>query len=88
MGGTRHDTCEFAAQGHDPMLCDEHVYDKKEKENKQPQFQGRVKELKGYVYDCTSGQQSSQYEVTTKKLVEYIQGCFDNLGADAHGSSY
>ena len=48
----------------------------------QPRFNGKIKALKGHVYDCTGGLRIGQYETTTTKIIEYVRSTFDCFGAE------
>jgi hypothetical protein len=39
---------------------------------RQPRFQGKCDDLKGYIYDCSDWRQADVYTKTTKEIGEYI----------------
>ena len=55
---------------------------KQQHSSKQPQFDGRVKALKGHVYDSTGSLQIGQYETTTMRIMEYVRSTFGCFGAE------
>ena len=48
---------------------------------KQPKFEGRCDELKGFIYDCSDARQADMYTRTTKEIAEYA-GCTCKHSAD------
>jgi hypothetical protein len=49
---------------------------------KQPKFEGKCKDLKGHIYDCTDARQSDILVKTMKEISEYVGNTFKK-GSDA-----
>jgi hypothetical protein len=49
---------------------------------KQPKFEGKCDDLKGYVYDCSSYKQADNYNRTTKEIAEFVGRTY-KYGSDA-----
>ena len=49
---------------------------------RQPKFEGKCDELKGFIYDCSDSRQADMYVKTTKEIAEYV-GCTYKFGSDA-----
>jgi hypothetical protein len=43
---------------------------------KQPKFEGRCEDLKGYIYDCSDARQSNIFVKTTKEIGKYVGRTF------------
>jgi hypothetical protein len=49
---------------------------------RQPRFQGKCDDLKGYIYDCSDSRQADVYTKTTKEIGEYVGRTYRH-GSDA-----
>jgi hypothetical protein len=47
-----------------------------------PEFEGKCKELKGHIYDCSDARQLDTFVKTTKELAQYVGRTFKK-GMDA-----
>jgi hypothetical protein len=48
---------------------------------KQPKFEGKNEDLKGYIYDCSDSRQSDVFVITTREISEYVGSNF-KYGSD------
>ena len=53
---------------------------------RQPKFEGRCDDLKGFVYDCSDTRQTDMFVKTTKELAEYVGRKFKTYPSDAKKS--
>lgn len=47
---------------------------------RQPKFEGRCKDLKGYVLDCSDGRQVDRYRVVMKEIAKYVERTYAHGG--------
>jgi hypothetical protein len=48
-------------------------------------FNGRFKDIKGFVFDCAEGKQANQYNVTIREITAYVGRTYD-YGGDTRWS--
>jgi hypothetical protein len=39
----------------------------------EPKFEGRCKDINGFVFECANGKQAGRYNLATNKSAEYVE---------------